>query len=53
MEEHDVTNAEFSKFVEAAGYVTTAEHKIVGRCVVLGENAQVTRSVGGEPSLTK
>ena len=53
MDEHDVTNAEFSKFVEAAGYVTTAEHKIVGRCVVLGENAQVTRSVGGEPSLTK
>src|SRR6266581_8171191 len=28
MDEHDVTNAEFSKFVEAIGYVTMAEHKI-------------------------
>jgi len=28
MEEHDVTNAEFSEFVEATGYLTTAEHKI-------------------------
>jgi formylglycine-generating enzyme len=25
MDEHDVTNAEFSRFVEATGYVTTAE----------------------------
>jgi formylglycine-generating enzyme required for sulfatase activity len=25
MEEHDVTNAEFSQFIEATGYVTTAE----------------------------
>ena len=25
---HDVTNAEFTKFVEAAGYVTTAERKL-------------------------
>jgi sulfatase modifying factor 1 len=28
MDEHDVTNAEFSKFVQATGYVTTAERKI-------------------------
>jgi formylglycine-generating enzyme len=27
MDEHDVTNSEFSKFVEATGYVTTAERK--------------------------
>src|SRR6266446_6144585 len=27
IDEHDVTNAEFAKFVEAAGYVTTAERK--------------------------
>jgi len=28
MDEHDVTNAEFSKFVESSGYVTTAEREI-------------------------
>ena len=27
MDEHDVTNAEFARFVEATGYVTTAEKK--------------------------
>jgi sulfatase modifying factor 1 len=30
IDQHDVTNAEFSKFVEANGYVTTAERKIDG-----------------------
>src|SRR5260221_5334199 len=29
MDEHDVTSAEFSKFVEATGYVTTAEREVV------------------------
>ena len=28
MDEHDVTNAEFKKFAEAAGYITTAEKPI-------------------------
>ena len=28
MDDHDVTNAEFSKFVDATGYVTTAERQI-------------------------
>jgi formylglycine-generating enzyme len=28
MDEHDVTNAEFSEFAEATGYVTTAERKV-------------------------
>ena len=28
MDEHDVTNAAFAKFIEATGYVTTAERKI-------------------------
>ena len=28
MDEHDVTNAEFANFVEATGYVTTAERPI-------------------------
>ena len=28
MDEHDVTNAEFSEFVEATGYVTTAKREI-------------------------
>jgi formylglycine-generating enzyme len=28
MDEHDVTNAEFERFVEATGYVTTAERKV-------------------------
>jgi sulfatase modifying factor 1 len=27
IDEHDVTNAEFAKFVEASGYITTAEKK--------------------------
>jgi sulfatase modifying factor 1 len=29
IDKHDVTNAEFSKFVEETGYVTTAERKII------------------------
>jgi formylglycine-generating enzyme len=28
MDQHDVTNAEFAEFVEATGYVTTAERKV-------------------------
>ena len=28
MDEHDVTNAEFAKFIESTGYVTTAERQI-------------------------
>jgi len=31
IDEHDVTNAEFAEFVEATGYVTTAEKNRTGR----------------------
>jgi formylglycine-generating enzyme required for sulfatase activity len=48
MDEHDVTNAEFSKFVEATGYVTTAEREIdwedLKKEVPLGLVALGTRS---------
>jgi formylglycine-generating enzyme required for sulfatase activity len=30
IDEHDVTNAEFAKFVTATGYVTTAEKSRIG-----------------------
>jgi formylglycine-generating enzyme required for sulfatase activity len=31
IDEHDVSNAEFAKFVEATGYVTTAEKNRTGK----------------------
>jgi formylglycine-generating enzyme required for sulfatase activity len=44
MDQHDVTNAEFSQFIEATRYVTTAERKVDWESLKKGASARYTQA---------